>query len=125
MFSHVIESFLEYLIVLPLLIIVCKTKFDSIDETWQVVELEGLHHHLQKGYQILVEVPLKDAETRFHDLDGKLNYLIEIHELLDNVWDKDPNLLEQFDIRVLLTLREFLTLLEEVTDQEQVALDLT
>jgi len=81
-----------------------------------MVELVGLNHHLQEGYQILVKVSFQDAQTRLHYLNWKLNNFIEIHELLDDIRDKHPDFLEKFDIRILLALRKFLALLEEMTN---------
>jgi hypothetical protein len=66
-----------------------------------VILLVRLHHHLEEWDQVLVEVPLKDAQTRLHDLDGELDDLIQVHEFLDDVRYEDPDLFEEFGIGVL------------------------
>ena len=96
-----IEGLLEDLVVLPPLVVVREAELHSVDEAWQVILLVGLHYHLQEGDQVLVKVPLQDAQTRLHDLDGELDHLIQVHEFLDDVRNEDPDLLEKFGIGVL------------------------
>ena len=74
-----------------------------------MVLLVGLDDHLKEGDKILVEVATKNAKTWLHDLDGKLDDLIQIHELVNDVWDEYPDLFEKLNVGVYLTLREFLT----------------
>jgi hypothetical protein len=82
-------------------VVVREAELHSIDEAWQVILLVGLHYHLQEADQVLVEVSLKDAQTRLHDLDGELDHLIQVHEFLDDVRNEDPDLFEEFGIWVL------------------------
>jgi len=72
---------------------------------------------LQEWNQVLVEVTIENAQTLFHNFDCKLNDVIQVHELLDDIRDKNPNLLEEFRIWILLALREIMALFKEMSNK--------
>lgn len=86
--QHIVDSMRGYMIECllknGLIVSVCgvslQTELDSVDEAWQVIRFVSLHHHLQEGDQVCVEVSAQDAETCLHDADRVLYDLIQVHE---------------------------------------------
>jgi hypothetical protein len=89
-----------------------------------VFYLVSSHNNLQECDQIFVEIRSQDPQAWLYDSDSILNDLIKIIKFNDDILNEVPNLLKKLDIRVLLSVSEFLASFQKITDKELIGLNL-
>jgi hypothetical protein len=116
--AYVVENLLEYVVIIAVLVVVTEAELDCVYEACQMILFIALDNYLKELNQILIEVSSEDSQAGFDYPDRKLDNIIQIGELVDQVLHELPDLLKELAEWVSFnSLLQTLTVFEKISNQ--------